>query len=794
MRYLLIAATFTITASSLAAPDLEERYLAAARFESWNRDHYVRNDAIEPRWTGNGDAFWYRRETREGHDFLLVDPRTATRRKAFDHAQVAHFLGNVLKEDVSEAALPFDTFSVDGDGIAFEVGGNRYRCAGDGCRAAPRENTPDGSVRSPGGAWSVFFRGHDLWARETASGSAYPLTRGSTADSAFGISTGTDISTITRRRQGLAPKPLVVFSPCGERFAVQHVQQSQVGELSLIDQAPAGRSRRPTRYTMRYAMAGDRNKPLATLAVFELAERTRTDVDAEPMELVFSTLTHPLAVDLRWENNCDYFQYIHRYQGGKGFSIRRVHAASGSVTTLVDRPGAATTFPGPTMAMGAVFRPVGDGGVIYFSDDDGWGHLYFRAKSGEERQLTRGAWSVHDILHLDEERGEVVYLRGRAEADGNPYETVAARVSLRGGDSRVLTPESGVHQVSATDFSPSGSHFIDRVGSMKDAGETLLRNRDGTVVMSLAKTDISRLALDESTYPQVFTVTAADGETALWGHLFRPSHFDPDAHYPVIDSIYPGPQHGRLKHTLIDALYRPFGSPQALAELGFIVLTIEGRGTPGRSRAFNYPEGVNLLAKAGFLEDHVAAIRQLAASRPWLDLDRIGIYGHSGGGYASTRALLTYPDVYQVAVASAGNHEQRSYIPVWAESYLGTADPARYAAASNVALAGQLEGKLLLVIGNMDDNVHPTQSYQLAQALIDADKDFDMLVLPRANHRFEAEMPYFVKRLWGYFVEHLMGEKPPAHFSFRPDQPATAAADDQPEPAPGTSPSARPNR
>lgn len=754
-------------AQAVAVNPLEAAYRRAERFLHWNKSDYVINDSIIVHWLSEGEALWYRRDLQgDGSVYVHVDTATGKRRPAFDHPFVARELSRLTGAPVKPEQLAISGLELSADGsLRFQRQETSYRCAERRCEVAARsDSVVPGEVIAPGGKYAVFFRGHNLWVRDTASGEERALTDDGEPDYAWGISTGTDLSAVTRRRQGRVDAPLLVFSPDGSSLVTQRVDQRRVAPLHLLEQAPRDGSRRPKLHSMRYAMAGDAEKPMGRLAVFDLSAGTRVDVDYPPVELPYVPDIHPARAGVRWQADGRGFYYVHYYAYGRGYAILRVDAASGEVAHVAERRAQATAVPAVSGAMPAVFMPVGRDGVLWYSDESGWGHLYHTDGGGEPLQITRGEWTVQNILRIDESAGVVYFTRGRAEQEGNPYHTVVSSVRLDGSDLRTLTPEQGVHRVTPADFSPDYRFFVDRYASLQDAGRTLLRHVDGRVIAELEAIEIALTAALRP-QPEPFTALAADGTTRLWGSLFLPSDFDEKKSYPVIDSVYPGPQSGRVHHDLVNALYDRSGSPQALAELGFVVITLDGRGTPGRSRQFNYQADGSLLGKAGYLEDHVAVLRQLAAARPWMDLDRVGIYGHSGGGYAAAHALLTYPDFFRVAVASAGNHEQRAYHPAWGESYLGPESGDNYAKASNPALAANLRGRLYIVVGNMDDNVHPTHSYQLVQALIDANRDFDMLVLPNANHSFAEEKAYFTRRLWDYFVTHLMGERPPANYA-----------------------------
>ena len=357
------------------------------------------------------------------------------------------------------------------------------------------------------------------------------------------------------------------------------------------------------------------------------------------------------------------------------------------------------------------------------------------------------------------------YIRSKAESEANPYYYFIYSINLDGTDERLLSPADATHGAGVfaimfgggSYFSPSGKYFVDNYANIENAGTSELRDVEGNLITVLENADISDLKEGGLTPPQAFTALASDGTTQIHGVMHFPSDFDPNQQYPIIDSIYPGPQVSRVTHDMKGSM----SNSNALAELGFIVITVDGRGTPGRSRDFLYPPGVNVLATAGFLEDHVSAIEQLADRHSYIDIDRVGIFGWSGGGYASTHAMLMYPDFFKVAVSGAGNHDQRTYIPVWGESYVGPDNGENFEAASNPYMANKLKGKLYLVHGLLDDNVHPANTMQVVQALINANKDFDMLPLPNSNHGPGDATAYFVRRQWDYFVTHLLDAIPP---------------------------------
>ena len=465
---------------------------------------------------------------------------------------------------------------------------------------------------------------------------------------------------------------------------------------------------------------------------------------------------------------------MHRFPFARGYSVNRVDLETGKITVEFERTSERTSSPGIATPLPPQVVDFADGSIVWFSDESGYGHLYRKDADGNVARITAGEWNVGGIVHVDREAGRLYFLGSQPEAEGNPYHHFVYGVDVDGSDFLRITNSPGNHGslmvllAGQSPFSPSGDYLVTSWSTTTDPGRTELLNTRGEPIAVLETADISPLQEGGFVPPEPFTVTAADGSATLYGTLFFPADFDPRRSYPIVDSIYPGPQIWRDPHAFAGSLFSQFGA-QSMAELGFVVMTVDGRGTPGRSRDFHFPPGVNLLGAAGSLDDHVAAIEQLAAERPYIDRERVGIYGWSGGGYASTHAILSYPDFYKVAVSGAGNHDPRTYLPIWGESYQGDTDDAFYEAGSNAHLAGNLKGKLFLVHGALDDNVHPGNTYAVVDALIKANKDFDLLILPNAAHGPGDATGYFLRRQWDYFVTHLLGMRPPEGYEVGAD-------------------------
>jgi dienelactone hydrolase len=412
------------------------------------------------------------------------------------------------------------------------------------------------------------------------------------------------------------------------------------------------------------------------------------------------------------------------------------------------------------------------GEFIWFSQESGWGHLYLHdlATGARKGAITSGDWLVRDLLQVDAAARQVWFLAGALGA--NPYHRTLCRVGFDGADFRVLTPGEDDHSlampmkrvprdhirppmVTGDWLAPGGGFFVHTHSDLTTLPVSELRRGDGSLVCVLETASIA-----EGTpfrFAEPFTTIAADGQTTLFGSYWLPTDFDPAKSYPVIDYIYPGPQRGQIMTTMLTDVMGELGRtllPQAFAELGFVVLNIEGRGNPGRSKAF-HDECYGKLKNPGVLEDHVAALAQLKQRFAWMDTSRVGIMGHSGGGYATVRALCAYPEVFHAGIATSGNHDQRGYSFAWTEKYMGPS--ADYGAAANPPYVAALRGRLLLAAGDVDDNVHPALTMQLVAALIAADKDFDYIPLPNDDHTTVWARPYFLRRAMQFMVGSLGG-------------------------------------
>jgi len=741
----------------------EREYARAEQFLPWNAAKLVSGDQVSPTFF-DGDRFWFRSRTAAGHEFVVVDPAAPSRAPAFDHDRLAAALSLAADTAYEGHALPFEEFEFVGDGLTvqFHVSESaRWRCdlVEYACLGPDSVPPPSSAERpSPDGQWIAFARDENLWVRNAATGEETQLSHDGEEDFGYGAIPEGCCQEITSRRQQRERSPVLQWSPDSRRIATHLYDEREVERFHLLEAADG----RPILHSWAYALPGDSIVPTAELWIFDVESATSTRAQVEPQPGFF-TRGDTTYADVQWTSDGQHVFYTHRSRDFKTYKLYKIDAGTGESTELLEETGPTYVELNQLTYSPPAWRALGDGSeFLWWSERDGLGHLYLYDGSGElKNRVTEGPWLVTELIAVDEASRTVYFAAAGREEGRHPYFVHLYRASLDGSEPRLLTPDDAVHRVIA---SPSGRYFIDQYSTPEMPPVTVVRGQDGRVRQTIETADITELEEIGWTPPVPFQARGRDGTTPVYGLLWFPSNFDPAKTYPVVDYIYPGPQIGAVTQYNFSASGR--GNGRALAELGFIVFAVDAFGTPLRSKRFH--DGYYGNMGDNGLPDHISALKELAGRYPQMDLGRVGIFGHSGGGFSSTGAILRYPDFYKVAVSGAGNHDNRGYHFPWAEKYHGlleTADDGsdNYDTQANQALAANLKGKLLLHYGTLDDNVHPNMTIRLVEELIKHNKDFDMFVLPNRNHGYANE-PYVVRRTWDYFVEHLAGKRPPQEY------------------------------
>jgi dipeptidyl aminopeptidase/acylaminoacyl peptidase len=757
--------TAALLVSPAAAQVTADDYARAERFLGYNTTPLVFGAGIRPTALPDG-RFWYRVATPDGFEFILVDPAHRSRARAFDHAKLAAALSRAADTTYDALHLPFTQldFTPDGRSFTFDVGPRHWTCdvTATQCTPSPRRRDPvlDNGVLSPDGKRVAFIRNYNLWVRELADGHETQLTTDGVKD--FGYAT--DNAGWTR-----SDRAVLVWSPDSRKIATYQQDERGVGEMYLV-QTRVGH---PVLEQWKYPLPGDSVITTIQRVIVSLDGPTVVRLQMPPDQHRSTICDHVLCgrtwADVEWSPDGSRLVFVSTSRDHKQEWLRSADAATGVVREVL-KETSPTQFESGTGRINWHALPATNE-LIWFSERDNWGHLYrYDLRTGAlKNRITGGAWPVLQVLRVDE-AARTVYFVAAGREPGDPYFRHLYSVRLDGSHLTLLTPEDADHDVI---LSASGKSFIDGYSRPDVPPVTVLRDAAGKLLLTLERGDIARLTATGWRPPLPITVKARDGKTDLYGLMFRPTRFDSTRRYPIVNHIYPGPQTGSVGGRSFSAAR---GDAQALAELGFIVVEIDAMGTPSRSKAFHDAYYGNMGDNG--LPDQVAGMKELAGRYSWINLDRAGIYGHSGGGFAAADAILRYPDFFKVAISEAGNHDNREYEDDWGERYQGLLErrpdgSTSYDDQANQNLAKNLKGRLLIAYGTTDNNVPPDNSLLLVDALIRANKDFDLLALPNRRHGFGGE-PYMVRRRWDYFVRYLLGTEPPREYVMHPPAPVIA--------------------
>jgi dipeptidyl aminopeptidase/acylaminoacyl peptidase len=692
-------------------------------------------------WVEGADQFCYRRSTKEGHEFIMVDATTLTKKPAFDHQRLAASLSKATGHDYTAYKLPFPVVEFRDKGQAIEVpaADSSWKCslADYTCQkvgpadwrfqrhtvAAPETSQPPPPPEaSPDGKWEALIVNYNLYVRPKGAKVGYALSYDGSENNYYA-------------RESIA------WSPDSKKLAAYRVRPGYHRRIQYIQSSPEDQLQ-PKTFSIEYAKPGD-TLDLQQPVLFDVDARRQVDIDnalfPNPYEM------SPLA----WRKDSHAVTFEYNQRGHQAYRVLEAGAATGAIRALIDEES--KTF---FCYSGKMYRHDIDDGkeIIWMSERDGWNHLYlYDGVTGQvKNQITKGEWVVRGVDEVDDQRRQIFFHASGMHPGEDPYFEHYFRINFDGSGLLPLTEAGANHWVS---FSPDFKYYVD-IKSRIDLAPVseLRRTEDGKVLAELERTDISALVQHGWRAPEAFVAKGRDGRTDIWGIIIRPSNFDPSKKYPVVEQIYAGPQ-----DSFVPKAFSPNNSMQSLAELGFIVVQIDGMGTSNRSKAFHDVCWKN-LADAGF-PDRILWHKAVAAKYPWYDITRVGIYGHSAGGQSAMGALLFHPEFYKVAVSTSGCHDNRMDKIWWNEQWMGWPLGPQYIASSNMENASKLQGRLLLSVGELDENVDPASTMQVVNALIKAGKTFDFVFLPSQGHTPGG--PWGDRKRYDFFVHWLLGIEPP---------------------------------
>jgi dipeptidyl aminopeptidase/acylaminoacyl peptidase len=736
---------FLSVVPALTAQDMQKGWELDAMYQMYEETQGLTNGvvlhgAIDPQWIGETGVFWYNVLAESGTEYYLVDAAKQDRRLAFNLNDLSARLTGILgvKVEPVSSSITQLRFSNDLSGVTFVAGGYRFSWSfaddklekgelaqprsQEGWSMQRRNELAGRPVESPDKKREAFIMNYNIFVREKSTQKVTQLSFDG------GI--------------GLYYSSFIRWSPDSRFLMSTLVRPTEEHMVHYIESSPADQLQ-PRHTSIQYYKPGD--------ALQQYYPRIFSIDGARMVAECDSMIPNQYSLDrFEWRSDSRALSFEYNKRGHQLYQVIEMDPVTGRSRVLIEE--ASKTFIDYS---GKRYRmDLNDGKeILWASERDGWNHLFlFDGQTGKlKNQVTRGEWVVREVLKVDPDKRTIIFLAGGKEK-GDPYLQHLYRINFDGTGLTRLSQGDGNHRVS---FSPDGSYFVDSWSRVDMPPVTVLRESEkGKEIMVLEKADISRLLKTGWTAPEVFVTKGRDGKTDIWGMIMKPAGFDPEKKYPVIEYIYSGPHSSHVPKDFSEYYNR---CRQSLTSMGFVIVMIDGMGTSNRSKAFHDVCWKN-IGDAGF-PDRIIWIKDAAAKRPWMDIRKVGIYGKSAGGQNAAGAVLFHPEFYKVAVAVCGCHDNRMDKIWWNEQWMGWPVGKEYSESSNVDNAWRLQGDLFLIVGEMDQNVDPSSTYQVVDALIKANKDFDYLMLPGKGHEWGGQ--YGERRIVDYFVDKIMGVTPP---------------------------------
>jgi len=791
--------TFTITETVQSAA--RANYQLAARFSPAKLRKLVYSTAVDPHWLKLSNRFWYEYETPQGKEWYLVDPAAKTKKKLFDKARLAAEVTNIIRDPFDAQHLPLESlkFSADEKHVTFEIKSTidelkkdrKDKKAADSMQkkvfyfnyeianakltevanyTKPKAKPSWGSV-APDSSAIVFSRNFNLYWMDKANYQKavkneedstiveHQLTKDGVKFYPYGANGDGENNEENEKNNKKRRAAYVMWSPDSKHFVLNRTDSRQVKDLWVINNVAAGR---PTLETYKYQMPGEKESPITEILLFDFVAKTYKKLNTTAFkDQTVSVWAAPILNKDRdnefrpsvWLGNNSKIYFQRTSRDLKRIDVCTIDIHSGTVMPLIDERF--NTYV-------EVSRPglVNDGKeMIHWSERDGWAHFYLFDAAGKlKNQITKGAFHCEEIVNIDEKNRVLYFTANGREAKEDPYYLHLYRINFDGTGIQLLNPGDFDHGISMND---DAKYFVDNFSRVNTVPKSVLMDNNGRVLMNLETADLSMLMAAGYKFPEPFKVKADDGLTDIYGVMYKPFDFDPNKKYPVIEYVYPGPQ--------TEAVFKSFSKSMdrtdRLAQFGYIVVTVGNRGgNPARSKWY-HTFGYGNLRDYG-LADKKAAVEQLADRYAFIDANRVGITGHSGGGFMSTAAMLVYPDFFKVAVSNAGNHDNSIYNRWWSEKHHGVKEVVSakgdttftYSIDKNPDLAKNLKGHLLLMTGDVDNNVHPANTIRVANALMRAGKRFELVLVPGQRHSFGDLTEYTFWKLADHFNKYLIGD------------------------------------
>nr|WP_287937576.1 DPP IV N-terminal domain-containing protein [Algoriphagus sp.] len=725
----------------------EATYERAAYFLTDHIQKEVYHLEVIPTWIEGEQLFAHTAFTEKGKRFFITHSTTFETKEAFDPELLSDLLKEKTGENLDSKDLPIQFTGVRNSHIVTFRWRNQdwvWNTKENTLSSLPINSRNELESFSPDRKWKAFTRNYNLYVLNLETGAEIQLStqgkKGLEYASYYGW------SDLIEGENGERPDRFMVqWSPDSKKIFTQIVDLRLAEKMYLLDFSKEEKFR-PDLLSYYRGSPGDSTVVMYIPVIFDLEKK-------EEKRILALSAPHFIGIQLRWSEDSQSLFGFHFPRGYKEFHLLEVGAETLAIRKIY-------TETSPThINRENIFRKLRNDQFILGSEKSGWNQLYLMDwKTGKEIQpITTGKYVVNKLSYLDEVNGILYFEASGKEPGRNPYFNHLYRVKLDGTDLQLLTPEDAFHEIS---ISPNGRFAVDNFSKVNQPTQSVLLDLSGGKQLAkISQTDISNLTRKGYQFPVPFTAIAKDQKTEIHAVYFLPTTFDPKKKYPIIDYTYTGPHTSTVPKTFKAGL---MGHQQPMAELGFVVVTVDGLGGFGRSKAFADVSYRNL---GDGTTDHVLAITQLASKNRFLDITRVGIFGHSAGGYDAARAMLLHSDFYKVGVASAGDHDFRMEKAWWPEMYMGYPVEDYYHEQSNITNASKLKGHLLLAHGGIDENVNPSATFKFAEELIKAGKDFDLFIWPSRAHSFgRPPGDYFTKKRWDYFIEHLLGQKPLRHY------------------------------